>query len=94
MAKGQHLTRHQQGIVKRYYDNADTIALQRLQEIVSDLYLGSDGAKADRLWKSAAGFLPKAGASPEQTTTILAGKNVAALAELVGRLGRAGGARG
>ena len=32
-------TRHQQGIIKRYYDHQDTIQLQKLSELVADLYL-------------------------------------------------------
>ena len=41
MAKGQHLTPHQQRIVSRYYEHADTVAITKLQEAVSDLYLAT-----------------------------------------------------
>lgn len=44
-------TRHQQGIIKRYYRNQDAIKLQRLGELVSDLYL-AEGKKRERVWKS------------------------------------------
>jgi len=39
MARGQYLTPHQKGIVKRYYEHKDTLATQKLGEIVSDLFL-------------------------------------------------------
>ena len=43
------LTPNQQKIVKRYYDNNDALATQRLAELVSDLYL-STGKKRQRVW--------------------------------------------
>ena len=43
------LTPNQQKIVKRYYDNSDALATQRLAELVSDLYL-STGKKRQRVW--------------------------------------------
>jgi hypothetical protein len=45
------LTRHQQSIVKRYYENLDTVLLQRLGEQVTDLYL-AEGKKRAKLWES------------------------------------------
>ncbi len=45
-------TRHQQGIIKRYYENADQIQLQRLGELVGDLYL-AEGKKKEKLWLAA-----------------------------------------
>ena len=45
------LTRHQQSIVKRYYENLDTVLLQPLGEQVADLYL-AEGKKRAKLWES------------------------------------------
>jgi hypothetical protein len=42
-------TPYQQKIIKRYYDNQDTLKLQRLAELVSELYL-SEGKKRQRVW--------------------------------------------
>ena len=39
-------TKYQQKVVKNYYDNRESIALQRVQELVTDLYLGT---KADTI---------------------------------------------
>jgi len=53
MAKGQHLSNYQRGIVNRYYDNRATIALNKLGEIVSELYLAESEKKKDQLWERA-----------------------------------------
>lgn len=54
------LTKHQQSIVKRYYDNLDTVLLQRVGEQVTDLYL-AEGKKRAKLWESIAASLAKLG---------------------------------
>ncbi len=41
---------HQQKIIKRYYENQDTIQLQRLSELVTDLFL-AEGKKRQQVWK-------------------------------------------
>lgn len=42
-------TPHQQKIIKRYYDNQDTLQLQRLAELVGELYL-ANGKKRQGVW--------------------------------------------
>lgn len=87
MAKGQHLSSYQQGIVKRYYENKDTIATQKLGEIVGELYLAAgDAKKSDKLWKSAHTALLNAKATPSRVDKICAEKNLEALAKLVNEL--------
>jgi hypothetical protein len=54
------LTPNQQKIVKRYYDNSDALATQRLAELVSDLYL-STGKKRQRVWVSLETAMQKLG---------------------------------
>ena len=46
-------TRHQEKIIKRYYDQRSEIAVQRLQELVGDLYL-AQGKKRQQHWKNIA----------------------------------------
>ena len=53
-------TRHQQGIIKRYYANQDTIQLQKLGELVTDLYL-AEGKKREKVWKSVVTAMQKLG---------------------------------
>lgn len=86
MAKGQHLTRYQKGIVNRYYEHLDTITLTRLAEAASELFLCDDKKKADKLWASVEKALDKTAASDAQVKAILAGRDVKKLAELVGKL--------
>jgi hypothetical protein len=52
------LTPYQQKIVKRYYDNQDTLQRQRLAELVSELYL-SEGKKRQKVWESVAAAMQK-----------------------------------
>ncbi len=49
-------TRYQDKIIKNYYQNRDGIAVQRLQELVTELYLSS-GKKRQQHWKSIVGHL-------------------------------------
>lgn len=86
MAKGQHLTKHQKGIVNRYYEHRDTIMVTKLAEIVSELYLCADEKKAARLWDRAAAALRATDADPKKSAAVLAARDVEALAQLVGKL--------
>lgn len=52
------LSPYQQKIVKRYYDNLDTTARQKLAELVSDLYLAT-GKKRQTVWKNIESALQK-----------------------------------
>ena len=45
----ENYSRHQQSIIKRYYKNSDSIALQRAQELVTELYL-AEGKKRTKVW--------------------------------------------
>ncbi len=42
---------HQQRIISKYYNQLDTIMLQKLQELVGELYLADTDAKRKRLWR-------------------------------------------
>lgn len=58
-------TRHQEKIIKRYYENRDSIGLQKAQEAVTELYL-SEGKKRVTVWKRLASHLEKVGMSADQ----------------------------
>lgn len=51
-------SKYQQKIIKNYYDNADQIALQRLSELVTELYL-AEGKAREKHWKGIVGALEK-----------------------------------
>ena len=44
-------SKFQQNVIRNYYDNRDAIALQRAQELVTELYL-STGKGRQRHWKT------------------------------------------
>ncbi|MCC6426618.1 MAG: hypothetical protein IT435_07330 [Phycisphaerales bacterium] len=92
MAKGQHFTAYQQGIVNRYYATADTRIVSTLQELVSDIALAETDAAKTRLWKKAADNLAKTTIDPKKAAQIIAQRDVKALAEEVGKLSASGNA--
>ncbi len=49
---------YQQKIIKRYYNNHDSIQSQKLAELVTELYL-AEGKKRDKLWIRASEMLTK-----------------------------------
>jgi len=51
-------SRHQQRAIKNYYDNREAIMVQRLGDLLSDLYMAEGKARA-RIWQRAAGALEK-----------------------------------
>ncbi len=57
-------TKYQQKVIQRYYDNRDDIALQRVQELITELYL-AEGKKRAKHWESLALHLGKLGVKPD-----------------------------
>ena len=57
-------TKFQQKVIKNYYEHRDGIALQRVQELVTELYL-SEGTKRTKHWDSVALHLGKLGVKPD-----------------------------
>jgi hypothetical protein len=53
-------SKYQQNIIRNYYQNRDAIALQRAQELITELYL-SEGKKRQKHWDSMVGHLQKLG---------------------------------
>jgi hypothetical protein len=51
-------TSHQERIIRRYYQNQDALALQKLSEHVSELYL-SEGKARQQRWKYVVSALEK-----------------------------------
>ena len=78
----EDFTRHQQGIIKRYYDNFDAIQVQKLAELVTELYL-AEGKKKEKLWKSAAELLKKLAVPDARAAAIVAKQDPAQLAVIV-----------
>ncbi len=86
MAKGDPLNSAQQKIVNRYYDNIDTIALQRVQELVGEIYLVEPGPKKEKLWRSVEAHLKKLKVPAPQLERVMDAQDVKMLAQLVSAL--------
>lgn len=83
MSEGREYTPYQRRVIRRYYNNQEDLSVQRLSEIVSDLYLTPPGKKADRLWQQAEQALVKAGANKAWLAKVVAEHNLKGLAEIV-----------
>ena len=78
-------TPYQQKIIKRYYDNQDTISRQRLAELVSELYL-STGKKRQKVWESVAAAMQKLKVPQSRIDHLRKQDNPALVAEVVKEL--------
>ena len=81
----EDFTPHQQKIIKRYYKNQDTLRLQRLAELVTELYL-AQGKKRQRAWVAAASAMQKLGVPQARIDHLLKQDNPALVAEVVKEL--------
>jgi hypothetical protein len=79
----RHLSDYQKGIVKRYYENRETIALQKLGELVSNLYLETSEKRMDRAWKAVEVQLHAAGVHKHQVATLVAERDLGAVAKVL-----------
>lgn len=75
-------TPHQQKIIKRYYENQDTIQLQRLAELVTELYL-AEGKKRAGVWKRIVSALEKLKVPASQIAHLQAKDDPKLIAKLV-----------
>jgi len=75
-------SKHQQGIIKRYYANIDTIQVQKLSELATELYL-AEGKKLEKLWMQTETLMVKLEVAPERIRHIVARKDPALVARLV-----------
>ena len=78
-------SRYQQKVIRNYYQNREGIALQRVQELVTELYL-SEGKKREKHWKSLAGHLEALGIPPAQIEHLLKKDDPELVANLVKNL--------
>jgi hypothetical protein len=78
-------TPYQQKVIKRYYDNIDKVALQRLAELVTDLFL-AEGKKRERVWKQAISCMQKLGVPQTRIDHLVKQADPKLLAGLVSEL--------
>lgn len=72
-----------QKIISNYYENRDSIMIQSLSEVVSELYLASDDRRRGQLWRRAETALKNLNIKPEEIRRILVARDVGALAKIV-----------
>ncbi|MCA9268089.1 MAG: hypothetical protein KDA41_06440 [Planctomycetales bacterium] len=78
-------TKHQQKIIKNYYDNREAISLQKVQEFVTELYL-SEGKKRAKYWESIANHLVKLGVDQKTVDHLVKQDKPELVASLVQKL--------
>ncbi|MBN1787314.1 MAG: hypothetical protein JW806_02860 [Sedimentisphaerales bacterium] len=72
---------HQKQLIKDYYRNLDKIALARLGELVSKIYLAESESKKDTLWKQVASDLKKLKVPPKIAQHIIKSRSPEILAK-------------
>ena len=80
MAKSE-LSKYQKSVISGYYGNLDTIMLQRLGELVTELYLADSEAKKKRLWERVNKAMTKLKVSPAIISHIMEKRDVQILAK-------------
>jgi hypothetical protein len=80
MAK-QEYSDYQKSVISNYYKNLDTIMLQKISELVSDLYIADTPAKRDRLWQRVDKAMEKLNIPPAIKQHILSKKDTEILAK-------------
>jgi hypothetical protein len=78
-------SKFQQKAIKNYYDNKEAISLQRLGELVTDLYLAEGKALATK-WKQAAAAMQKLGVPQAEIDHLVATANPSLVANKVAAL--------
>lgn len=78
-------TRYQEKIIKNYYQNRDAISLQRVQELVTDLYL-TEGKKLEKCWESLESHLQKLGVKETVIKNVMTKRDPQQVARLVQEL--------
>jgi len=82
MAKYER-SEYQEGVISRHYDNLDEIMLQKISELVTELYLADTPAKKDRLWQRAHKAMVKLNVPPAIINHIMEKADVQILAKIL-----------
>jgi len=78
-------SKYQQDVIKRYYDNRDSIDEQRLAETVTNLYL-AEGKKRDKLWVKVEELMERLNVPQSRIDHIIKTADPAILAEVINDL--------
>lgn len=80
MAKNEH-SAYQQKLISRYYANLDAIMLQKLGELVTDLYLADSASMKQKLWERAEKAMENLKIPPAIIQHIMQKKDIEVLAK-------------
>jgi len=80
-------TPYQQKVIGRYYDNFESIKLQRLSELCTEVWL-AEGKKKDRLWTQVGEILVALKVPQSRIDHVMAKKEPALLPDLVTELSK------
>ena len=83
--KPRNHTPYQEKIIKRYYGSQSSILLERLAELVGELYL-AEGKKKEKAWKNAAAAMEKLEVPASRIEHLMKQQNPSLVAELVKEL--------
>ena len=76
-------SKYQQKVISNYYQNIDAISLQKLQELVTELYLCETEKKTTQLWQRVEKAMTKMKIHPQIHEHIMSRKDVQVLARNV-----------
>ncbi|MDB4671114.1 MAG: hypothetical protein P8M80_16115 [Pirellulaceae bacterium] len=80
-------SKFQKNVIRNYYENRENIAIQRLQELISELYL-SEGKRRKQQWKHVETHLGKMGVKQKTIDHLLEQDNPELVANLLKKLDR------
>ncbi len=73
---------YQRKVIKRYYDNRESIDAQRLSELVTNLFLAS-GKKREKMWETARGLMERLKVPKTRIEHVMEKQDPAVLAAVV-----------
>jgi hypothetical protein len=78
-------TPYQTQIIKRYYNNRESIMTQKLSELTTELYL-AEGKKRQQVWKRIAAAMTQLGVEPDKIEQMVNTDNPVQLIEFLKKL--------
>ena len=76
-------SKYQQKVIQNYYQNIDSISLQKLQELITELYLAESEKKTEQLWQRVHKAMIKMKVHPQIMEHIMNRRDVKVLANNV-----------
>jgi hypothetical protein len=80
MAK-RNYSKYQQDVISRYYENIENITLQKLGELLTELYLAENQTRKERLWQRVEKAMQQLKVKPQIISHIMAKRDVEILAK-------------